>query len=122
MNRGYSPEMRERVLIMLAEARPEHPTLMAAIRHVAGMLGMSPETLRLWAPLSGGRRGDYSVNPPKKQGMGWDRHQVSCLLFKRALRVECGRDRSGDRLRRVIAGRYFADIRGASPCNRDFPN
>lgn len=48
MNRRYSPEMRERVLIMLAKARPEHPTLMAAIRHVAGMLGLSPETLRLW--------------------------------------------------------------------------
>lgn len=48
MNRRYSPEMRERALRMLAEARPEHPTVMAAIRHVAGLLGMSPETLRLW--------------------------------------------------------------------------
>lgn len=48
MNRKYSPEMRERALRMLAEARPEHPTVMAAIRHVAGLLGMSPETLRLW--------------------------------------------------------------------------
>lgn len=48
MNRRYSPEMRERALRMLAEARPEHSTLMSAIRHVAGMLGMSPETLRLW--------------------------------------------------------------------------
>lgn len=40
--------MRERALRMLAESRPEHPTSMAAIRHVAGMLGMGPETLRLW--------------------------------------------------------------------------
>lgn len=48
MNRKYPPEMRERALRMLAEARPEYPTLMSAIRHVAGMLGMSPETLRLW--------------------------------------------------------------------------
>lgn len=47
-NRQYSPEMRERALRMLAESRPEHPTLMGAIRHVAGMLGMSPETLRRW--------------------------------------------------------------------------
>lgn len=48
MNRRYSTEMRERALRMLAESRPDHPTTMSAIRHVAGMLGMSPETLRLW--------------------------------------------------------------------------
>ena len=48
MNRKYSPEMRERALRMLAEARPEHPNMMSAVRHVAGLLGMSPETLRLW--------------------------------------------------------------------------
>ena len=44
----YTPEMRERALRMLAEARPDHPNQMSAIRHVAGMLGMSPETLRVW--------------------------------------------------------------------------
>jgi len=48
MNRKYSPEMRERALRMLAEARPSHPNMMSAVRHVAGLLGMSPETLRLW--------------------------------------------------------------------------
>ncbi|MET4158266.1 transposase-like protein, partial [Agromyces sp. PvR057] len=48
MNRKYSPEMRERALRMLAEARPEHPNMMSAVRHVAGLLGMSAETLRLW--------------------------------------------------------------------------
>src|SRR5690606_39810388 len=47
MNRKYSPEMRERALRMLAETRPSHPTMMSAVRHVAGLLGMSPETLRL---------------------------------------------------------------------------
>ncbi len=44
----YTPQMRERALRMLAEARPDHPSLMTAIRHVAGLLGMSPETLRVW--------------------------------------------------------------------------
>lgn len=48
MNRKYSPEMRERALRMLAETRPSHPTLMSAARHVVGLLGMSPATLRLW--------------------------------------------------------------------------
>ncbi|MDZ8274824.1 hypothetical protein R2Q81_02560 [Microbacterium aquimaris] len=47
MNRKYSPEMRERALRMLAETRPSHPTMMSAVRHVAGLLGMSPETVRL---------------------------------------------------------------------------
>lgn len=62
MNRKYSPEMRERALRMLAEARPEHPNLMTAIRHVAGMLGISPETLRLWQ-----RR--YEVDHGKRSGV-----------------------------------------------------
>lgn len=48
MNQKYSPEMRERALRMLDEAKPEHPNLMAAVRHVAGLLGMSAETLRVW--------------------------------------------------------------------------
>ncbi|MCK8469043.1 hypothetical protein M0722_17740 [Microbacterium sp. KSW4-16] len=42
MNRTYSAEMRKRALRMLAEAKPDHPTTMSAIRHVAGMLGMGP--------------------------------------------------------------------------------
>ena len=45
---AYSPEMHERALRMLVEAIPDQPTEWAAIRHVAQMLGISPETLRLW--------------------------------------------------------------------------
>lgn len=48
MNGKYSPEMRERALRMLAEARPDHPNLMSALRDVSGLLGMSAETLRVW--------------------------------------------------------------------------
>ena len=33
---------------MLAEARSEHELLMASCRHVGGLLGVSPETLRVW--------------------------------------------------------------------------
>lgn len=65
MNRTYSPEMRERALRMLAEARPEHPTMMNAVRHVAGLLGMSAETLRLWQ-----RR--YEVDAGVKPGLTTD--------------------------------------------------
>lgn len=48
MNQKYSPEMRERALRMLDEAKPDHLNLMTAVRHVAGLLGMSAETLRVW--------------------------------------------------------------------------
>ena len=65
MNRKYSPEMRERALRMLAETRPSHPTMMSAVRHVAGLLGMSPETLRLWQ-----RR--YEVDAGTKPGLTTD--------------------------------------------------
>ncbi|WP_244927258.1 IS3 family transposase [Microbacterium sediminis] len=65
MNRKYSPEMRERALRMLAETRPSHPTMMSAVRHVAGLLGMSPETLRLWQ-----RR--YEVDAGVKPGLTTD--------------------------------------------------
>ena len=44
----YDPELRQRALRMLAEARPEHESLTAACRHVGGLLGVSPETLRVW--------------------------------------------------------------------------
>lgn len=47
MNQKYSPEMRECALRMLDEAKLEHPNLMSAVRHVASLLGMSPETLRV---------------------------------------------------------------------------
>lgn len=44
----YTTEMRERALRMLGEARVDHPNQMTAIRYVAGLLKMSPETLRVW--------------------------------------------------------------------------
>jgi transposase len=49
MPKKFEPGMRERALRMLAEAIPEHENKSAAVRHVAGLLGMSPETLRTWA-------------------------------------------------------------------------
>lgn len=41
MNQKYSPEMRERALRMLDKAKQDHLNLMAAVRHVAGLRGMS---------------------------------------------------------------------------------
>ncbi|MBK0422766.1 hypothetical protein JD292_11850 [Leucobacter sp. CSA2] len=44
----YGPELRQRALRMLAEARPERESLTAACRHFGGLLGVSPETLHVW--------------------------------------------------------------------------
>lgn len=49
MPKKFEPEMKTRALRMLAEAIPDHSNKSAAVRHVAGLLGMSSETLRTWA-------------------------------------------------------------------------
>lgn len=49
MPKKFEPETRERALRMLVEVMPEHTNKSAAVRRVAGLLGMSPDTLRTWA-------------------------------------------------------------------------
>lgn len=48
MAKKYEPEFRERALRMLTEALPEHASLHAASKHIGGLLGVSPDTLRVW--------------------------------------------------------------------------
>ncbi|WP_298229007.1 hypothetical protein [Gryllotalpicola sp.] len=49
MPEKFVPEMESRALRMPAGAIPEHEHKSAAVGHVAGVLGMSPEMLRMWA-------------------------------------------------------------------------
>lgn len=49
MPKKYDSEFRARALRMLDEALPAQPNRMAAVRHVAGLLNMSAETLRVWS-------------------------------------------------------------------------
>jgi transposase len=44
----YPPELRERAMRLVREHRDEHTSEWAAIQSIAGKLGMTPETLRLW--------------------------------------------------------------------------
>jgi len=44
----HSSEVRERAVRMVAELRHEHPSEWA-FTSIAGKLGMTPETLRVWS-------------------------------------------------------------------------
>jgi transposase len=44
----YPRELRERTVRLVREHRNEHSSEWAAIQSIAGKLGMTPETLRLW--------------------------------------------------------------------------
>ena len=44
----YPPELRERAMRLVREHRDDHSSEWAAIQSIAGKLGMTPETLRLW--------------------------------------------------------------------------
>jgi transposase len=55
----YPQEIRERAMRMVAEHRTEYSSEWATVSSIAGKLGMTPETLRIWirrAEVDGGRR------------------------------------------------------------------
>lgn len=61
----YSPEVRERAVRMFFDHRPEYPSEWAAMTAIAGMLGMTPETLRKWvrrAEIDSGQRAGLTTD------------------------------------------------------------
>ncbi|MFM7361263.1 MAG: IS3 family transposase [Cyanobium sp.] len=59
VSKSYSPEVRERAVRMVFEHEGEHASQWAAIASIAGKIGCTPESLRLWvrqAERDAGRR------------------------------------------------------------------
>ena len=80
MTNLYPAEFRERALRMLTVARHDHLSDFAAAGHVAGRLGVNPETLRLWkkrADVNTGvapgtcRRCRRKSNGPRNRSPSW---------------------------------------------------
>jgi transposase-like protein len=44
----FSPEVRQRAVVLVGEARSAHPSQWAAITSVAGKIGCTPQTLHTW--------------------------------------------------------------------------
>lgn len=44
----YTPEMRERAVNLLIEAKPDYPSLWSATQAIAKKVGCTAETLRKW--------------------------------------------------------------------------
>ena len=65
----YSPEVRERAVRMYFDHRPEYPSQWAAMTGIAGKLGMTPETLRIWVrrtEIDDGKRPGTTTEDQKK--------------------------------------------------------
>ena len=46
--RNYTPEIKERAVRMLIEAKDDYPSTWSAIKAIAPKIGCTPETLRSW--------------------------------------------------------------------------
>lgn len=68
-SKPYSPEFRERAVRLLLEHRDEYQSEAAALTAIAGKLGCSPDSLRVWvrqAQRDGGERpGQTTVEKAK---------------------------------------------------------
>ena len=60
----YTPEVRERAILLLEEVRAQHPSDRAAIQAIAPKTGCNPGTLRAWH-----RKHQYAQNPATVGGV-----------------------------------------------------
>ena len=69
----YSPELKERVVRMVLESRPDHPSLWSAGESIARKIGCVPQTLLEWVrkhEIDSGTRGGVTTE---------DRERVKAL-------------------------------------------
>jgi transposase len=67
-SKRYAPEVRERAVRLVLEHQREHESQWAAIVSVAGKIGCTPETLRIWV-----RR--VEVDEGRRPGISSDERQ-----------------------------------------------
>ena len=72
-SKSYSPEVRERAVRMVFEHEGEHASRWAAIASIAGKIGCTPESLRLWVRQAerdaGGRAGPTSAESERVKAL-----------------------------------------------------
>jgi transposase-like protein len=72
-SKSYSPEVRARAVRMVFEHEGDHASQWAAIASIAGKIGCTPETLRLWVRQAerdaGGRAGPTSAESERVKAL-----------------------------------------------------